>query len=141
MNQVAHLPLCIIHNDFNPRNSGIRSSGEACIYDWELAVKNIPHRDIVEFLEFTLEPDFEPNELKDYLEYHAKLWQKETNNSDWMNGYIFALKEFLVCRMSFYKAAEILMKLKFPDRVINTCFAMINQIEKEYTILVSMKND
>lgn len=128
------LPVCVIHNDFNPRNAGIRANGEVCIYDWELAVKNIPHRDIVEFLAFTLGSTIDENNLKSYLEYHTKLWQKDTSDSQWMYGYIYALKEFLVCRMSFYKAAEILMKLKFPDRIIDTCFTMIAYIRKEYNI-------
>ncbi|WP_299255324.1 phosphotransferase [uncultured Aquimarina sp.] len=126
------LPICVIHNDFNPRNVGVRSNGNVCIYDWELSVKNIPHRDIVEFLAFTMDTSFNTNELKSYLEFHIKLWQKDLNDISWIYGYIYALKEFLVCRMSFYKAAEILMKLKFPDRVIENCFAMIDYIKHEY---------
>lgn len=128
------LPVCVIHNDFNPRNAGIRSNGNVCVYDWELAVKNIPHRDIVEFLAFTIGTSFDKNDLKSYLECHTLLWKRDTDDTDWMYGYIYALKEFLVCRMSFYKAAEILMKLKFPDRVIDTCFEMIDFIEQEYNI-------
>ncbi|MHA7059883.1 phosphotransferase [Aquimarina sp. M1] len=126
------LPVCVIHNDFNPRNAGIRSNGDVCIYDWELSVKNIPHRDVVEFLAFTLDTSFNINDLKSYLEFHTKLWHKDSNDVNWMCGYIYALKEFLVCRMSFYKAAEILMKLKFPDRVIENCFKMIDCIKQEY---------
>ena len=132
--QNTDLPLCVIHNDFNPRNAGIRSNGNVCIYDWELAVKNIPHRDIIEFLAFTLGTTVNKNNLKSYLEFHTKLWQRDSSDANWMNGYIYALKEFLVCRMSFYKAAEILMKLKFPDRVIDTCFTMIEYIKQEYNI-------
>ncbi|MEP0266686.1 phosphotransferase [Dokdonia sp.] len=129
------LPICVIHNDFNPRNAGIRSNGEVCIYDWELAVKNIPHRDIVEFLAFTLEAPLDTNQLQSYLEFHAALWDRDLNDAAWMYGYVYALKEFLVCRMSLYKAAEILMKLKFPDRVIDTCFTMIAYIKEAYPIV------
>ncbi|MDH5609479.1 MAG: phosphotransferase, partial [Cyclobacteriaceae bacterium] len=64
------LPLTVIHNDFNPRNVAIRKNGLPCIYDWELAVKNIPHRDIVEFLCFALPLDFEKQVFYDYLDYH-----------------------------------------------------------------------
>lgn len=130
------IPICVIHNDFNPRNAGIRSNGKVCIYDWELAVKNIPHRDIVEFLAFTLGTTVDTNDLKNYLEFHTQLWQQSTDDATWMYGYIYALKEFLVCRMSFYKAAEILMKLKFPDRVIDTCFTMISFIQEEYNVTI-----
>ncbi|WP_339885227.1 phosphotransferase [Polaribacter vadi] len=133
------IPLCVIHNDFNPRNAGIRSNGNICVYDWELAVKNIPHRDIVEFLAFTFGKKIDNNNLKNYLELHTRLWQRELTDAKWMSGYIYALKEFLVCRMSFYKAAEIIMKLKFPDRVIYNCFLMIDYIEQEYNL--SSKNN
>ena len=126
------LPICVIHNDFNPRNAGIRSTGEVCIYDWELAVKNMPHRDIVEFLAFTIDTSSHNSDLKSCLEFHTSLWQRDVSDIVWMSGYIYAIKEFLVCRMSFYKASEILMKLKFPDRVIDNCFAMIDFIEMEY---------
>lgn len=132
---VHKLPLCVIHNDFNPRNAGIRSNGTVCMYDWELSVKNIPHRDIVEFLAFTMEAPLDTNKLQSYLELHATLWDRDTDDADWMYGYIYALKEFLVCRMSLYKAAEILMKLKFPDRVIDTCFAMITYIKEAYPMV------
>lgn len=128
------LPLCVIHNDFNPRNAGIRTNGDVCIYDWELAVKNIPHRDIVEFIAFTMELSMDKDNLKCQLEFHTKLWERDVRDVHWMQGYIYALKEFLVCRMSLYKAAEILMKLKFPDRVIDNCFAMIAYIEQEYIV-------
>ena len=48
----------LIHNDCNPRNIAIDQSGQPIIYDWELAMIDIPHRDIVEFLSFVLPVDF-----------------------------------------------------------------------------------
>ncbi|MFB9076096.1 phosphotransferase [Flavobacterium procerum] len=123
------LPICLVHNDFNPRNAGIRSNGEVCIYDWELAVKNIPHRDIVEFLAFVITDSENMSILEMHLGRHAAAWGRDLNDKDWLNGYAYALKEFMVCRMSFYKVSEILMKLKFPDRVMKNCFAMLSYIE------------
>ena len=125
----SFLPLTIIHNDFNPRNVAIRTNGKPCIYDWELAVKNIPHRDIVEFLAFTFAEINEKN-LLFYLNYHATLWDKNLNENHWLYGYEYAIKELLVCRLSFYKVSEILMKLKFPDRVIKNCFEMLGILKK-----------
>lgn len=118
------LPKTLIHNDFNPRNVAVRKSGEPCIYDWELSMINIPHRDIAEFLSFVLNPQLNLEEL---LSEHARLWDKELK-SEWLEGYEYALKEFLVCRMTFYKAAEILMKLKFPNRVIDNGFELLRRI-------------
>ncbi|WP_343667587.1 phosphotransferase [Chitinophaga sp.] len=120
------LPVCVIHNDFNPRNAAIRKNGEVCIYDWELAVRNIPHRDIVELLAFVLT---DPKDVIKYIGVHAAAWGRDLNDKAWVGGYVYALKEFLVCRMSFYKASEILMKLKFPNRVLQHCFSMLAHIE------------
>ncbi|MDJ1505909.1 phosphotransferase [Xanthocytophaga agilis] len=122
-------PVCVIHNDFNPRNVGIRSNAEVCIYDWELAVKNIPHRDIVEFLAFVLVDRNDISVLKENLGLHADIWGKNLEDNEWLQGYVYGLKEFMICRMSFYKVSEILMKLKFPDRVMDNCFAMLSHIE------------
>ncbi len=125
---IGDLPRTIIHNDFNPRNVAIRKNGDVCIYDWELAVKNIPHRDVVEFLAFVI-PDISKGDgWMGYLHNHSCLWNKSMHDTEWLEGYIYSLKEFLVCRMSLYKTAEILMKLKFPDRVMDNCFTMIENL-------------
>ncbi|OQP64463.1 hypothetical protein A3860_21075 [Niastella vici] len=123
------LPVCLIHNDLNPRNAAIRMNGEACIYDWELVVKNIPHRDVVEFLAFVIIDPQDAAFLKKYLGLHAAAWGREITDNVWLRGYVHALKELLVCRMTFYKASEILMKLKFPNRVLDNCFAMLGHVE------------
>jgi hydroxymethylglutaryl-CoA reductase (NADPH) len=115
------LPVTIIHNDFNPRNVALRKNGLVCIYDWELAVKNIPHRDIIEFLCFALPLDFEEEKFIYYLRFHYKIMNvtyPEISWDKWKQGYVYSLKEFLVTRAIFYKVSEILMKLKFGDRII-----------------------
>ena len=53
----------LVHNDFNSRNVGVRKNGEICIYDWELAMINIPQRDIFEFLAFALNDDYQQDRL------------------------------------------------------------------------------
>lgn len=121
-----NLPKTLVHNDFNPRNVAVRNSGEPCIYDWELSMVNIPHRDIVEFLSFVINPELN---IETCLRTHAKLWDQELSTK-WLGGYEYALKEFLVCRMTFYKAAEILMRLKFPNRVIDNGFEILRLITK-----------
>jgi hydroxymethylglutaryl-CoA reductase (NADPH) len=122
------LPLTLIHNDFNPRNVALRKNGLPCIYDWELAVKTIPHRDIVEFLCFALPLNFEESDFMHFLDYHyrqAVITYPEINRNKWFKGYIYSLKEFLVTRAAFYKVSEILMKLKFGDRIMQNAQRMI----------------
>lgn len=132
-NATLNFPVTIIHNDFNPRNVAIRKDGTACIYDWELAVINIPHRDIIEFLSFVLPSDFKEEIFIGHLKFYYQLVQKEhptISEEDWRKGYIYALKEFLVTRATFYKVSEILMKLKFADRIMLNAIRMISILSK-----------
>ena len=126
----------LIHNDYNPRNVALRKNGEICIYDWELAVFHYPHRDVVEMLSFTLNDGFEATELMNYLRFHynlAKDAHPDCEWEGWKKGYILALKEYLISRVSFYKTAEILMKLKFVDRIYKNAVRMIQIISAPET--------
>ncbi len=125
------LPATLIHHDFNPRNVAVRLDGSPCIYDWELAVIALPHRDIVEFLSFVLPADFDKETLLFWLHHHHEqakpkdiLWEK------WLAGYRYSLKEYLVTRVSFYKVAGILMKLKFSDRILVNALRMLDLLEE-----------
>lgn len=129
-----HIPLTIVHNDYNPRNVAIRKDGRLCIYDWELAVVNIPHRDIVEFLCFSLPLEFDSQTFMDLLKYHFEISQNARPNlswNEWRKGYPYALKEFLVTRAAFYTVSEILMKLKFGDRIIFNGLRMLRILSNE----------
>lgn len=119
----------IIHNDFNPRNIAIRRSGLPCIYDWELSVVNIPHRDVVEFLSFVLEEGFSAGSLMEYLEYHYGLYTDDPTHPDWetwKEGYRYAIKEFLVARVSFYLVGDIVTRYEFVARVYANAFRMLD---------------
>jgi hydroxymethylglutaryl-CoA reductase (NADPH) len=132
------LPKTIIHNDFNSRNIAIRKTKNEkedeivpCIYDWELAVINFPHRDIVEFLCFVLIENFETETLLEYLHFHHSRFDAEQkyNFEEWKQGYIYALKEFLVTRVSYYEVAGILAKYAFSERVMKNSFRMLEILE------------
>lgn len=62
---LAAAPQTLIHNDCNPRNLCLRKRAledeerrdcRLCLYDWELATLDVPQRDLVEFLAFTIPP-------------------------------------------------------------------------------------
>ncbi|WP_340203016.1 phosphotransferase [Ascidiimonas sp. W6] len=130
----CELPKTIIHNDFNPRNIAVRKDGTIVIYDWELAVIDYPHRDIVEFLSFVLPKDFSKEELMYYLEYHFNLlpeeWKKSYSKAAWFEGYRQSLVNFMVSRAVFYDVAGILIKYKFSDRILHTAFRMLAFLEE-----------
>lgn len=119
------LPLTVIHNDFNPRNIAIRKDGRLAIYDWELSVVNLPHRDVVELLSFVLPEDFGLEQMERYLKLHHHLAGGNIPWNNWKQGYQRALKEYLVTRVLFYKAANVVMKLKFIDRVFRCTRRML----------------
>lgn len=57
--QIAARPLTLIHGDLSPRNLCLRPTSEGhrlCAYDWELAQRHLPARDVVELLAYTLPP-------------------------------------------------------------------------------------
>jgi hydroxymethylglutaryl-CoA reductase (NADPH) len=131
-NDPPELPETIVHNDFNPRNVAVKKDGTVCIYDWELAVRTIPHRDIVEFLCFSCPLDFPENDFLEKLRFHASLATRDFGIEDqqWWKGYSYALKVFLVTRGAFYKVSEVLLKLKFGDRIMMNAFRMLEILDK-----------
>lgn len=132
--EVAHdklqLDKTMIHNDFNPRNVALRNNGAICIYDWELAMINFPHRDVVEWLSFVLPENFTKEDLENYLRYHFNLQQEDLDWADWRAGYVYALKEYLVTRVSFYLTGKILMDFAFAERIFLNAMKMIEYLEQ-----------
>lgn len=124
------LKKTLIHNDFNARNVGIRDDGRACIYDWELAVLHFPHRDIVEFLSFTLPADFTENVFMDHLRYHTALYHAE-DEKNWKEAYLYCVKEYLLTRVSFYLTGRIVLDFAFTDHVVSNTFRMIEILENQ----------
>ncbi|HKC35818.1 MAG TPA: phosphotransferase, partial [Chitinophagaceae bacterium] len=121
----------IIHNDFNPRNVCIRKDEQICIYDWELAVINFPHRDIVEFLSFSLPENFDRDIFVDYIQYHYSIQRIKTPWGEWKDAYLYSLKEYLVTRVSFYMAGRILMDYEFAIHIFLNSFRMIEILETD----------
>jgi len=110
----------LVHNDFNPRNVGIRRDGRVCIYDWELAAVNIPQRDIFEFLAFSLDENFEEERLVTLLQKHFELIQEINGNSyqwkSYLGDFIVSGYEFLITRVTFYLAGNTLLNYPFIKR-------------------------
>ena len=124
--------LTLVHNDFNPRNVGVRMDGRLCMYDWELASFNVPQRDVFEFLAFTLLEDFSTVEMENILKFHYQL-MKEWNEasysySDYLNDFKIAGDEFLLTRVSFYLAGSTLVHYPFINRVFAVALKMIQSI-------------
>ncbi|MCW3104798.1 MAG: hypothetical protein JWO09_3238 [Bacteroidetes bacterium] len=121
-------PLTIVHNDFNPRNIAIKNDDGPVIYDWELAVLNIPQRDSIELLSFVLPEDFSSTQLSEYLEYHHRIFVEKTGSaislSDWLCDCRIIVLEYLCSRISFYLAGGALLDYSFSRRIFMNAFRM-----------------
>ena len=130
--------LTVIHNDFNPRNVAVRSNGDPCIYDWELATYGLPQRDIFEFLAFSLTSNFNKTELFDLLKHHYALVKiiNDENYSwfDYLYDFELSGRAFLVSRVNFYLTGSILVNYAFIERVFKTSFSILDGIKKEMNV-------
>jgi hydroxymethylglutaryl-CoA reductase (NADPH) len=127
------LPKTLIHNDFNTRNIAIRNNGEPCFYDWELSVLHFPHRDIVEFLSFTLPLNFEESQFLELLNFHSGLYAPQ-DQTMWNMAYKYCLKEYITTRLSFYLTGKIVLDFSFTEHIINNSFRMMEILSKRNTI-------
>ena len=128
-------PRVPIHNDFNPRNTLIRSSGMPCIYDWELAMIDFPQRDIIEFLSFVLPVDFDRDTLIQYLRSHyqqivdRKGPGHQLHFSDYLAAAEISVKTYICCRVSFYEVSGIVAKYDFSKRILTVSLRMLQMLE------------
>ncbi|MFM6935328.1 MAG: phosphotransferase [Flavobacteriales bacterium] len=123
----------LVHTDFNPRNVALRSDGNPCFYDWELATLNIPQRDVFEFLAFTFEADFSMEELRTILRQHYDMMLEINDSSysfsDYIDDFIVSGDEFLLTRVNFYLAGSTLVHYPFIVRVLKNAVRMITSIK------------
>ena len=124
------LKKTIVHNDFNPRNVAVRQNGDICIYDWELAMQNFPQRDVVEFLSFVLPENFDAGDWEAYMQFHFSLQKAHVDRETWNQATLYALKEYLVTRVSFYLTGRILLDFEFAERIFRNTFRMIDLLEQ-----------
>ena len=127
--------LTLIHNDFNPRNVGVRKNGNPCIYDWELAIYGVPQRDIFEFLAFSLQSEINESDLLNLLKHHYNLVKSINDKGYNWNDYIYDFELsgqlFLVSRVNFYLTGSTLVNYSFIERVFKTSFSILDAIKQK----------
>ncbi|CAN5504636.1 hypothetical protein BH10BAC4_BH10BAC4_23100 [soil metagenome] len=126
LNEKIAVRKTIVHNDYNPRNIAVRNNGALAVYDWELAVLDYPHRDIIEFLCFIFTEDYAEEELMRYLDLHYQFNRSDNpSRSDWYLTYEYAVIEFIITRAVFYEVAGIVVKYEFSRRVLDNALRML----------------
>ncbi len=136
--EIDAMPKTLIHNDFTPRNIAFRRiDGQLrlCAYDWELATVHLPQHDLAELLVFTLQPDFDLNDLEYYIELHrlelAKYSEQVIDAQQWRRGFTLALWDIVVNRMPMYNMAHTFRHYKFMDRVQATFRRLLDVVTQE----------
>ncbi len=124
---LEQMPATLIHNDFNPRNIAIRSTGEddtLCAFDWELAAWGAPQHDLAQLLCFTLSPECPRSTVDHYLEMHRHLLEAETgvriSANDWRQGFGLALAELFLNRLPMYTLMHAIRRQPFLEPALRT---------------------
>lgn len=81
------MPATLVHNDFNQRNVGFRESGQVVVLDWDLARVDVPQRDVVELLTFTLDAHADAEVVLHLLGVH---WQALQENGMEVDPEVYA---------------------------------------------------
>jgi len=117
-------PMTLTHNDFNPRNICLRRQGnsmQAVVYDWELAMFQNPHHDLVEFLVFTLAPDAPLNLFDHYSRLYFSLLEDKVDRApswgEFQQGLALNAVELALVRFNLYLMGHNLLNFGFMERV------------------------
>jgi hydroxymethylglutaryl-CoA reductase (NADPH) len=131
--RLESMPRTLIHNDFNPRNIGIRGRGAGarlCAYDWELATLHVPQHDVAELLAFVLAPSVEAREVEHYVELHRRLVAEAgaavPNAREWRAGFALAARDLLINRFGLYLMGYTVHHWDFLARALATLRALID---------------
>src|SRR5262249_49351846 len=126
------LPATLIHNDFNPRNIALRTSGglRLCAYDWEMARGGLPQHDLAGVLWFVLDWNVSSAEVKSFIDLHRSVLERESGVSihkeSWLLGFRLSLLDLLVNRFAMYTMVHRFRKQPFLSRVMKTWFHLYN---------------
>jgi hypothetical protein len=114
------LPATLAHNDFNQRNVGFRNGVLAL--DWELALRDTAHRDLVELLTFVLPPSIDRARVDHHVEVHRSALAAAgvTSGIDretWLAGFRCELRVEALNRVGFQLIFGAQFPLPYVERV------------------------
>ena len=128
------LPATLAHNDFNHRNVGFRN-GAVVALDWELATRNIAHRDLVELLTFVLlPPSVERGRVDRHVEAHRSALvaagvTSGTDRETWLAGFRCELRVEALNRVGLQLVFGAQFHLPYAERVNATIEHLLDLYE------------
>lgn len=117
------MPATLVHNDFNQRNIGFRSDTSLVAMDWDLSRVDIPQRDVVELLTFTLDAHTTLDQLLHLLGVH---WQALRDNGMDVDPEVYAraaaaeIRRQSVDRMGLQLLLGAAFELPYLERINRT---------------------
>lgn len=105
--KIDTLKKTLIFNDAQIRNVAVRSPGKdprLVLFDWECAAIQLPQRDLVEFMSYTISEATTPEEIDALIEAaRAQLESSSQQKIDpraWWEGCLYSIYDFHVNRMA-----------------------------------------
>lgn len=111
--EIEQMPQTLIYNDLTLKNVALtleHGKKNILLFDWDLATIHLPQRDIGEFLSYVLPINFDEQQFIDYIFLHREQLIKHggvaTSSERWLQGYLYALYDYLIDRLSLYLVGE-----------------------------------
>ncbi len=127
------LPQTLVHDDLNPRNACFREDGRPLIYDWELAMLDVPQRDQAEFLTFVLTPrsdgTLDRDPVLELVERHrstlARMSGLSLDRDAWWEGFRVAVRLEAINRVPLQWLFYRVIELGYVERITRTVHELV----------------
>ena len=117
------------------RSAASLTSGNLCLYDWELATLGLPQHDLAELLCFVLGPRPAKWDVFRYIERHRAVLECATgrpiDSAEWLLGFRLSLYDLMVNRLPAYAMIHRFQRQHFLERVIRTWKAIFDVLGEE----------
>ncbi|WP_186786132.1 phosphotransferase [Paenibacillus agilis] len=136
----------ITHNDFNPRNLGLRSTAgtkQLVVYDWELVCYQNPQHDCVEFLSYTVGVNASIQQWDTYIEQYRLYLEQASgillDREEFEQITLLNALELAAVRYNLYLLANNLLHLSYMETIYQNLSRYILDKVKENPRLIELQ--
>jgi len=101
-----------------------RGDGRALVYDWELAMADVPQRDLAEMLTFALRPDVDRPAVDAHVEAHRRALEDAVGGpvdaDAWLEGFRCMVRYEAISRVGMQLLFATQLELPYVPRVSAT---------------------
>lgn len=125
------LPHTLVHDDYNQRNACLRPRGTPLVYDWELALVDLPQRDLAELLTFSLHSGEDDAIVGQLVEAHRRRLSEaagvELDPDAWWEGFRIELRFEAINRLALQCVFRIDFALGYTPRIVANLQALLDR--------------